>query len=168
MAFVKAMFMEGHVPRGGVCLGAFLLVRREDSILVGKMADPETWVSRFLVAPAYADGYTKSGKLVLPASHLKFGESPADAARRVLREMLQVEEAYYTLIDVQSHLSESHDHPGEQHWDLCFIYDVRMGGEPGKPSWFSELAYTELQSLRAGDFTRGHGDILEELGLVRQ
>jgi len=44
MKIKKAIFMEGHVPTGGTCISAFLVLHGKGGILVGKMAKPEIWV----------------------------------------------------------------------------------------------------------------------------
>jgi hypothetical protein len=101
----KAMFMEGHVPKGSVCISSFIVAEREGKVLVGKMSSPEVWVDRFLVGSASAPEYAASGKWLLAASHLKFGESPDECAQRILREQLLVEVQGLNLAGIQSHLS---------------------------------------------------------------
>lgn len=75
----KAMFREGHVPKGGTCISTFLVLSGEDGILLGKMTRPEVWVEMFFVGENFAPQYASSGKWLLPASHLKYGEKPDDA-----------------------------------------------------------------------------------------
>jgi hypothetical protein len=40
-------------------------------------------------------------------------------------------------------------------------------GEIRKPEWFSELKFLQPQGLKADDFTRGHGDVLLERGIIK-
>jgi len=116
------MFNETNVPRGGTCLSAFLVLKWKAGILVGKMAKPEMWVGRFLVGEAFAPRYVSSNKWVLPASHLKYGEKPEDAAKRVLHEQLGAGSVKLRLLQVQSHLSQDPSDPEAAHWDVCFVY----------------------------------------------
>jgi ADP-ribose pyrophosphatase YjhB (NUDIX family) len=162
----KAMFMEGHVPKGGACISSFVVAQKEGKVLVGKMSNPEIWVDRFLVGSAFAPKYAASGKWMLPASHLKFGESPDESAQRILREQLLVEVQDLRLAGIQSHLSGEPADPENAHWDLCIIYNATVPEPSSVPEWFSELRYVPVKNLRPSDFTRGHGDILERLGLT--
>ena len=162
----KAMFMPGHVPEGGACVSSFIIAEKEGRVLVGKMKNPDIWVEKFLVGPNFAPKYAASGKWLLPASHLKFGESPDECARRVLKEQLLAGEQSCTLVGIQSHLSGDPGDVENAHWDLCIIYKALVAEPIRVPDWFSELRYVSAKDLKVCDFTRGHGDILERLGLI--
>jgi ADP-ribose pyrophosphatase YjhB (NUDIX family) len=163
------MFNESNVPKGGTCLSAFLVLKGKAGILVGKMAKPEIWVERFLVGEAFAPRYVSSNKLVLPATHLKYGEKPEDAAKRVLLEQIGAGNVKLTLLQIQSHLSQDPNDPEAAHWDVCFVYAGRLRGKQlQRPEWFSELIFQRPSHLKSEDFTRGHGDILTELGIVKE
>jgi ADP-ribose pyrophosphatase YjhB (NUDIX family) len=163
----KAMFIEGHVPKGGTCLSSFLMMRAKGGILVGKMAKPEIWVEKFLVGESYAPEAVSSGKWVLPASHLKFGESPEDAATRIVTEQLQAKKTKLTLLQVQSHVSDPSD-PEAAHWDICFVHGGTFKGSLKESEWFSELKFVNTRSLTSDDFARGHGDVLKKLGVIKK
>ncbi len=62
-------------PDQGLCVGSFLIIEKGGGILFGKAVKPE---------------FAK-GKWLLPASHLKYGENPNDAAKRIAREQLSAE-----------------------------------------------------------------------------
>ena len=162
----KALFREGHVPKGGACISAFLVLTGKDGILVGKMAKPEIWVERFFVGENFAPQYASSGKWLLPASHLKYGEKPDDAAERVLTEQVGLKGVKLAFSQVQSHLSQDPNDPESAHWDICFIYEGRIKGEVNRPEWFSELKFVKAKEIAADDFTRGHGDVLKEFGMI--
>ena len=164
----KAMFIEGNVPKGGACLSSFLVMRRKGGILVGKMAKPELWVEKFLVGESYAPKYVSSDKWVLPASHLQFGESPQDAATRILTEEVQAKKTKLRLLQVQSHLSQDPNDPEAAHWDICFVHGGTLKRHLERPEWFSELKFINTRSLTTDDFTRGHGDVLKELGVIKR
>jgi ADP-ribose pyrophosphatase YjhB (NUDIX family) len=160
------MFNESNVPKGGTCLSSFLVMKKKSGILVGKMAKPEIWVERFLVGEMFAPKYAASNKWLLPASHLKYGEKPEDAVRRVLVEQLGIPKSKLSLLEVQSHLAKDPDDPEAAHWDICFVYEGAFNGKLQKPEWFSELTFVKPRQLTTEDFTRGHGDVLMELGLI--
>jgi len=163
----KAMFGEGNVPKGGTCISSFLVLTGQGGFLAGKMAKPDVWVEKFFVGESFAPKYAASGKWILPASHLKYGEKPEDAAKRILTEELGLGKVKLTLSQVQSHLSQDPNDPESAHWDLCFIYEGRVKGKVAKPEWFSELAFLKPKGLSAEEFTRGHGDVLKEFGTIR-
>jgi ADP-ribose pyrophosphatase YjhB (NUDIX family) len=162
----KAMFMEGQIPKGGVCISSFIVAEKDGAILAGKMSNPEIWVERFLVGSTFAPKYAASGKWMLPASHLKFGESPDESAHRIIRDQLLVEAQGLKLAGIQSHLSGEPADLENNHWDLCLIYEAKIPEASSVPKWFSELRYIPVKNLKPSDFTRGHGDILERLGLI--
>jgi ADP-ribose pyrophosphatase YjhB (NUDIX family) len=162
----KALFMEGHVPKGGACISVFLVLKGKGGILVGKMAKPEVWVERFYVGEMFAPKYASSNKWVLPASHLAYGEKPDDAAMRVLTQELGVSHGKLTFREVQSHLSQDPKDPEAAHWDICFVYEGTLKGKVKRPDWFSDLRFVNPKELSSEDFTRGHGDVLKEFGII--
>ena len=168
----KALFNQQNVPAGGVCLSSFVIVKNKKKILVGKMNKPEVWIEKFFVGERFAPTYYSSGRYMLPARHLAWYESPLDAARSVLRDQLtlSVPTRDIALLDVQSHVRgdvDSVEPPA--HWDICFVYEVKVSSKVAQkirtPSWFKELHFVPLSSISVGDFTRDHGDILQEAGL---
>jgi ADP-ribose pyrophosphatase YjhB (NUDIX family) len=163
----KAMFMEGHVPKGGTCISSFLILKRKTGILLGKMARSEIWTERFLVGEMFAPKYVSSNKWVIPASHLKYGEKPEEAAMRVLVEQVGSKGGKLKLLQVQSHLSQDPNDPDAAHWDICFVFGGTLKGKIQRPEWFSEIEFIKPKELKSDDFTRGHGDVLKELGMIR-
>ena len=167
MKIKKAIFMEGHVPTGGTCISAFLVLHGKGGILVGKMAKPEIWVEKFYMGEKFAPTYAASNKWLLPASHLEYGEKPEDAAQRILTQQLGGTETKLTLKQAQSHLSGDSNDSDVSHWDVCFVYEGKLDREVQRPEWFSELRFVRPEELKSDDFTRGHGDILKEAGLLK-
>ena len=169
----KALFSEENVTPGGTCLSSFVIVSDGKRILVGKMGRPEIWVERFLVGQNRAPVYASSGKYLLPARHLHWYESPIEAAHSILRDQigLHVPESKISLLDVQSHVSGDIDDEKEPpHWDICFLYKTQVTKSVAEklrpPEWFSELVFKPPSSLKTSDFTRGHGDVLQEAGML--
>ena len=164
----KAFFMEGHAPKGGTCLSSFLVLKGKTGVLVGKMTKPEVWVERFMMGEKFAPTYAASNKWLLPASHLKYGEKPEDAAKRILNEQVQLKNVKLKLREVQSHLAVDPNDPEAAHWDICFIYEGTVKGKVKLPEWFSELKFVKPKELSSDDFTRGHGDVLKESKIIRK
>ncbi len=167
----KALFDPTNVPPGGTCLSSFLLITRGDDVLVGKMGKPEIWIDRFFVGEKFAPMYASSGKYVLPASHLAWFESPLDAAYRVATQqaLISAKKENIRLVDAQSHVRGDPADVNELHWDICFLYDLHVPSETvlKVPDWFQELRFVERKELKPDDFARGHGDVLEEAGLIK-
>ena len=170
----KALFNPQNVPPGGVCLSSFVLVTNGGRVLVGRMAKPEVWIDRFFVGEKFAPEYHSSGKYMLPARHLAWYESPLEAAESVLSDQagLRVPARSLQLLGVQSHVRgdvKSEKQP--PHWDLCFVYEAKVTAKAADrlrtPPWFKDFHFEPLSSLSADDFTRGHGDVLQEAGLLR-
>lgn len=168
----KALFNRDNVTEGGTCLSSFLVVSRGNEILVGKMNNPQVWIDRFFVGEKFAPVYASSGKYVLPASHLAWYESPQEAAFRVASEQIAYSprsKEDIRLLDVQSFVSGDPNSIAEPpHWDICFAYELKVqpGEDIKKPEWFEELKFVERGKLKVDEFTRGHGDILQQLKLI--
>lgn len=167
----KAQFSVGDVPPGTVCISSFVAVNDgKDGVLAGRMDHLDIWLDRFFMNPVTGPTYVASGKLVLPASHLAWYESPLDAAQRILREMALIDDVpkdRIKLVDVQSHLRPRTSDPSIPHWDICVLYKVdSYQGKIKQPEWFKDFGFKS--DLKIDDFTRGHGDILEEAGLLSE
>ena len=168
----KALFDPNNVTPGGTCLSSFLVITSNgNDILVGKMDKPEIWTERFFVGEKFARTYVSSGKYVIPASHLSWYESPLDAAYRVVTQQAQVStnKENIRLIDVQSQLGgdpKDLDHP--PHWDICFLYELRLREVVKVPEWFQELRFVQRDQLKPENFTRGHGDVLGQVRLIKR
>ena len=77
-----------NVPPGGMCVCAFLFVKKDGKILLGKYADDPKWGEFTGLDPTRREVHGKG--LTIPASHLKHGEDPRGAAKRVGEEVLQI------------------------------------------------------------------------------
>lgn len=148
------------LPPGGLCLSSFLFVRRagRPEILVGRYADDPAWerltgldASR---RQAHAAGWT------LPASHLKLGEGPMDAARRVLRDVLGLE-GEPTEPRVVSEVGEPKRFPGMIHQDFLFLHEVSLPAEArvATPPWYAELAWIDPRATPASAWARSHDEV---------
>lgn len=145
-------------PEQGLCISSFLLIQKKGALLLGKAIQPD---------------FAKD-KWVLPASQLKYGEHPDDAAKRIIKEQLNTEAksvSYRGLWSFANH-----------HWDLCFIYDVKLRTEPRPlkgeeaakypPEYFNssqllgELRYFKPKEIRPDMMGRGQEDVLRAVGLL--
>jgi len=95
---------------------------------------------------------------MLPSSHILYGESPLDSARRISDEQLG-------LPDLRLHgpLVFSEVYGPKNHWDLEFVFSgERIEVKPHK-AW-RELKFFNPSKLRREDFSRSHEDILAHVG----
>jgi ADP-ribose pyrophosphatase YjhB (NUDIX family) len=169
----KALFKEGNVPPAGTCISAFVNVTDGQNILLGKVSKPEIWVDRFLVGEDRANYAANSGKYVMPGSHLKWYESPLEAAERILSEQVLLPNLRKGLMlaEVQSWVDGNpNDEENPPHWDICMVYEARipkaLAKKLSKPEWFEDYGMKKKSSLTVEDFARGHGEVLEKAGMI--
>lgn len=150
------------VPRGGMCLCVFLFVMHEGKVLLGRYAEHPAWEELCGMdsgrVKANARGWT------IPASHLKFGEDPRDAARRIGEEVLTLERGLaYSEPYVKTFFYEPAIAPGEKHFDLLFLFDVfvEAGVTVRKPPWYEALEWLDIGALQREAFARQHEDVAE-------
>jgi ADP-ribose pyrophosphatase YjhB (NUDIX family) len=150
------------VPRGGMCLCTFLFVVNGGKILLGRYADHPAWENLSGMESkrikANAHGWT------IPASHLKFGEDPRDAARRIGEEILMLEkDLTYSEPYVATFFYEPAIAPGEKHFDVLFLFEVTVtaGVNDHKPPWYEALEWFDIGALQRLPFARQHEDVVE-------
>ena len=148
------------VPPGGMCLCAYLFVLSGERVLLGRYADHPAWetiagMERDRVR-ANARGWT------IPATHLRFGEDPRDAARRIGREILAWEA---TLAPgepaVATFCYEPAAAPGERHFDVLFLFEASLAtaGRVPPPAWYEALEWFDIAALDNLPFARQHEDV---------
>ncbi len=149
-----------HAPPGGMCVNAFLFVRKGPEILLGKYADHPKWDA--LAGLDASRRKANAGGWILPASHLKFGEEPRAAARRVGEEILQIPGMTYAEPRVETDTYEAKFAAGKMHYDLWFFVDATPPGgwELKVPPWFAELAWQDPKTLPASAYARAHEDVV--------
>ena len=149
-----------HPPEGGFCLNAFLFVRNGSRILLGKYADDPKWEE---LAGLDASRRQRFGVgWTVPGSHLKFGEEPRAAARRVGEEILQIRGMTYTEPRVESDAYPAAFAGGKLHYDVWFFVDATLprGWQPQAPPWYAALAWQDPRTLQATEYARGHEDVV--------
>ncbi len=158
-----------HTPENGVCLSTFIVARRGNSALVGRPKDHRAWPEKGGLPQGRAADLDKQGAWLLPATHLLMDESPDHAARRIVREWTGLQ-GTPRFVEVQSHVR-----PGRllragakgNHWDFCFVYELRARALPRLRPWWSEMKFVPFSEIPDMNLGRGHADILEEAGYLR-
>jgi ADP-ribose pyrophosphatase YjhB (NUDIX family) len=157
------------VPNDGMCLSVFLVVRPPDDagrVLLGKLDPTAPWGELAAIGPP---GVARLGNAwILPACQLMLFESPDDAARRVAREQLDLEIADLPRPRV---FSEAATRPGREgrdpHWDIHFVYELPWPkGRAVRAAPWKELAFLPVAETARAAIGRGHGDVLELIGLT--
>jgi ADP-ribose pyrophosphatase YjhB (NUDIX family) len=151
-----------HVPRGGMCLCAFLFVVSSEKVLLGKYGEHPAWerlagmdIQR---VKANAFGWT------IPSSHLKFGEDPRKTARRIGEEILTLDQDLaYPEPCIKTFFYEPAAAPGEVHFDVLFLFEVSLGAgaEVQMPPWYESLGWFDIGTVRCERFARQHEDVVD-------
>ena len=157
-----------HVPEGGFCVSAFLIVRdRRGAILLGRPRLHEAWPDRGCVPFWRLREFIRERVWVLPASHFLMDEAPEAAAKRVARDWAGLPSSSPKLVTVTSELFPTGGtlragrsrHP-VNHWALCFIFDVSTGARHRTPPSWEELRFFSGEELRTLRIGRGHEDLI--------
>ena len=149
-----------QLPPGGMCVCAYLFVTRDRQILLGKYADDPRWEALAGLDPDRRRNHAKGW--TVPATHLKLGEDPRTAARRVGEEALGIRGLRYSEPRSETDFYPSKMVPGEMHYDIWFFID----GTPPKeyeirvPPWYTELSWQDPRSVSAAEYARGHEDVV--------
>lgn len=162
LASAGSPFGYRQLPSGGLCLSAFLFLRRGDRILLGRYADDPRWEALAGLdatrRKAHGRGWT------IPASHLKFGEDPREAARRIAEEILGLppgldlgEPRVETEFAVPARFPELGNH-----YDVWFFFDAELpaGMTVEKPAWYAALEWVDPRATPPEAYGRSHHDIV--------
>ena len=148
-----------RVPPGGMCLSAFLFVRRGDAILLGKYKEHPAWETLAGLDPervrVHGRGWT------IPASQLKYGEDPRVGAKRIAEDILQMRGLQFSKPRVETDLYEPKRFPGQMHYDVWFLVDARVptSTKVEAPPWYAELGWHNPRALPAAEWARSHEDV---------
>lgn len=157
-----------HALETSLCLSAFVVARRGDSILLGRPCEHDAWPEKGGYPKWQALELEKEGVWLLPATHLIMEESPDQAAKRIAHEWAGLG-GIPRFVMVQSHLRPLRLWNPKlkwNHWDICFVYELHPKGSVRPKPWWSELQFIPLSKIRAIKFGRGHRDVLEEAGYL--
>jgi len=160
-----------NIPRGGICISAFVIASTGKSILLGLPHANKHWPEDGGEPLWRAREMEKKKSWMLPATHMLIGESPDDAAARIANEFTGLKgEPKFSMV-------QSHTRPANVwwktmrhivHWDLCFVYDLKIDRVPIRlKPWWKELRLFSREQIPSMNVGRGHLDILREGGYVR-
>lgn len=137
-------------PAAGMCISVFAVVRRsgKKGVLLGRPKSDEKWLNEWLSSwKAYtekelADAYQQWR---LPSTYLREGEDPEDGLRRVMEDQLLIGDYSSKGPRIFSYTSPSDWYPGNNHWDLAIVYDVKIRNKSLKdtPKWWQELDFVK-------------------------
>lgn len=158
------------LPPAGMCISAFVFVTRGDEVLLGKYRNDPRWEAMAGLDEgrrlAHGKGWT------IPASHLKYGEDPREAARRVAHEILGLPEGTLRLseprVEVEVGVPVRFPEVGD-HYDMWFFVDAEWtrAEDPKVPDWFVDLRFVDPRALKAEEWGRSHEDVMARWLQVR-
>jgi len=160
-----------HVPPGGLCLSAFVLIRnRRGDVLFGRPRVHSVWPEKGGVGLWRVREFVRSGVWVLPATHLLMDEDPSKAAGRIARTWGGIPHPSPNLVGVDScrlptskKIGAGKNRYRVYHWALGFVYELQTRRHPRPfPGW-SETRFVPLSELRTLRIGRGHRDFLRYL-----
>jgi hypothetical protein len=155
-------------PAAGMCMSVFAVVTRGRSVLIGRPKLHAAWRNKWLFSWA-----TYSRKELqaacrenrLPSTYLLEGERPEDGLKRIMRDQLKMKSYSASGPRVFSYFEPSDGYPGNKHWDLAFVYDVKSRDRVRPLPWWEELRFLERDELRAEDFG-WNSDFVQDIGLL--
>jgi ADP-ribose pyrophosphatase YjhB (NUDIX family) len=157
-----------QIPEDGFCLSAFVIAtasRDPYRVLLGRLDPSAPWdqigaLTSDRVA-AHAGGW------LLPACQLVYGESPDEAAARIVREQLGGLALRFGPPTIVSEVYAPRRHPDARgHWDLLFVYRATCSETPERlPTPWKVLEFVDVRKARKADFRRSHDEVLETAGL---
>ncbi len=161
-------FGMSEPPEGGLCLSAFLVItdeRNPNSVLMGHLNTKAPWDHIGALDSSRVQVHSKGW--MLPSSHLLVYESPHEAAKRILKEQLEIDLALSGPEVVSETYTPKRSPELPRHWDIEFIFKGKISeNDVPKPFAWSELAFVNLDTAKKSEIARSHEDILEAAGLV--
>jgi ADP-ribose pyrophosphatase YjhB (NUDIX family) len=143
------------MPEGGMCISAFVIISKRDepeSVLMGKLDKTGSWDHIGALDSKRVERL--SSGWMLPSSHLILYETPEGAARRILREQLNIRG-----LKLDGPLTFADTSGPENHWDIGFIYWGTRETPPSSPVW-RELRFVKPNELRNEEVVRSQIDVL--------
>jgi hypothetical protein len=105
---------------------------------------------------------------MVPSSHILLKESPQEAAKRMMKEQLELEGIVLSGPTVVSETYLPKRFPDlPSHWDIEFIFRGELTKEriPRSQVW-TELAFVNLSRTSKSEMARSHEDVLQSTGLT--
>jgi ADP-ribose pyrophosphatase YjhB (NUDIX family) len=154
----------------GFCISAFLLIKDKENprrVLLGKLNQDAPWDHIGALIKSMREDYSKGW--MIPSSHLLYGESPLEAAKRIAREQLEVDPATLGLTSpkVDSEVYASKRHPERKnHWDMEFLFEGKASRSDvlnKAPRAWRMLDFVDIDKVNKSEIVRSHEDILARL-----
>lgn len=147
------------IPEGGFCLSAFLVISKTsdpNKVLLGHINPDAPWDKIGALDPGRVLNFQKG--LMLPSSHLIYGESPQNAALRIAQDQLGVKD-----LELSGPLVFSEVYRADSHWDLEFLFLGKREEAPSTTMW-KQLEFMDVTKLKREDLVREQADILAHAG----
>lgn len=147
-----------EVPAGGMCLCAFLFVRRGSEILLGRYRNDPAWETLAGLDQSRLDRHSHGW--TVPSVHLQFGQDPREAAFHIGAAILQLPGLRYGEPRVYTETYPlAADLP---HYDMWFFVEAELAPDAivQTPPWYDSLAWHDPRTLPASDFARAHEDVV--------
>lgn len=163
----KSTLTTGEIPDGGLCLSSFLVINESsnaNTVLMGHLNPKAPWDHIGALDESRIRVHSKGW--MLPSSHLMIHESPQEAASRVAREQLEIENLKLSDPRVVSEVYSPKRFPSlAAHWDIEFIFSASLDqSRLGKPSAWIDLEFVNPSKIERSSIARSHDDILESAG----
>ena len=159
-----------EIPPGGLCLSAFLLVAdsaEHEKILMGHLNPKAPWDHIGALDEGRIEVHSKG--LMLPSSHLMIRESPFDAAKRISREQLELEDGVAAILQpkVFSDVYKPKRFPElDEHWDIGFVFSTSIPKSKLREhvnAW-TDIQFVDPKKIEREEFARSHDDVLRYAG----
>ena len=159
-----------EIPKDGFSISTFLLIRNEDKprgVLMGRLNPDANWDHIGALTNDRIQAHSK--RWMLPSCHLLYGESPSDAAARIVKEQLGFEDVRSLRLPDPKVYSEVYTpkrhRERNEHWDLQFLFEGRIKPEElfrGRiPDAWRTLEFVNIDSIDKTEIARSHEDTLE-------
>jgi hypothetical protein len=151
-----------------MCISVFAIVKRGGRVLVGVPEWSERWTREWissLLSYSQDERLEAERQTRLPSTYIYEGEHPEDALKRIMNDQLGVKKFSLSTPKIFSYNSPSDWYPGNDHWDLVFVYRVATSQAPRKRPLWKELVFLDRRALGKRDFG-WNNDFVRDLGLV--
>lgn len=157
------------VPKGGFCISVFAVAREGGRTLLVKPAEHPRWREEWApnwrrYTPEMLKHEYESWRF--PSSYVKEGEPPEGTLSRIMGDQLGVPSYEVASSRLLNFYEPSRSFPGSNHWDYCFVYEVKLNVAPSPKPWLSAAGYVDLAGLKPDDFGSAQGSLASELKLV--
>jgi ADP-ribose pyrophosphatase YjhB (NUDIX family) len=156
-----------EIPKDGFCISVFLIIRQRDRpgrVLMGRINPDADWAHIGALTQDRIEAH--GGGWMLPSCHLIYGESPHDAAQRIVREQLALDkELKFAEPKVHSEVYTPKRHSAaKEHWDLQFLFEGELDLEElrrmRRSDAWRRLEFVDIGALDKSEFARSHEDII--------